>query len=234
MPRVAAVFFDVDFTLIHPGSRFQASGYQASCAEHGVTIDVSRFDAAVAAAAPLLESSDHVYDHQVFENYTRRIIEHMGGRGPAVDVVARAIFLEWAEHRHFQLYPDVPETLRALHAMDIRIGLISNTHRCLTSFESHFELDGLISATVSSFDHGFMKPHPSIFRAGLELMAVGPGDAVMVGDSASHDVAGAKAAGMRAILLARGGPPAGIDEEVTVIRSLRELPAAVQVLKLKF
>jgi putative hydrolase of the HAD superfamily len=222
--KVSAVFFDVDFTLIYPGPRFQASGYLASCAAHGIIIDPSKFDAAVAAAAPLLESGDHVYDHQVFHNYTRRIIERMGGTGPDLDTVARTIFLDWAEHRHFSLYPDVPDALRTLHAMGIRIGLISNTHRCLTSFESHFELDGLISATVSSFDHGFMKPAPSIFRAGLEFMQVDASQAAMVGDSLPHDVRGAKAAGMRAILLSRGTPPTEVDEGVTVIRTLAELP----------
>ena len=218
------MFFDVDFTLIYPGPRFQASVYQASCEAYGVTIDVSQFDVAVAEAAPLLESGDHAYDHQVFHTYTRRIIERMGGTGPAVEVVARTIFLEWGDHRHFFLYPDVRDALRTLHAMGIRIGLISNTHRCLTSFDSHFALDGLISATVSSFVHGFMKPHPSIFRAGLELMQVDAREAVMVGDSPRHDVAGAKAAGMRAILLSRVTPPPAVDEDVTVIRSLGELP----------
>ena len=49
--RTAAVFFDVDFTLIQPGPRFQASGYHASCARHGIVVDVSRFDQAVSAAS---------------------------------------------------------------------------------------------------------------------------------------------------------------------------------------
>ena len=35
----AAVFFDVDFTLIHPGPRFQASGYFETCVRHGLTVD---------------------------------------------------------------------------------------------------------------------------------------------------------------------------------------------------
>ena len=223
MPAVSAVFFDVDFTLIHPGPRFQALGYAASCARHGIAIDPSRFDGAVAAAAPLLESGDHLYDGRVFERYTRHIIEQMGGRGPALDVVAREIFLEWAEHQHFELYPDVPETLERLHRQGVRIGLISNTHRCLTSFEAHFELDGLISATVSSYEHGYMKPHPSIFRAALALLDASPADAVMVGDSLRHDVLGAREIGMRGILLARGGVPADIDG-VEVVRSLAELP----------
>ena len=46
--RPAAVFFDVDFTLIHPGPRFQGVGYEANCARHGVAVDPARFDAAVA------------------------------------------------------------------------------------------------------------------------------------------------------------------------------------------
>ena len=38
-----AVFFDVDFTLIHPGPTFQGHGYAEACARHGVTADPSQF-----------------------------------------------------------------------------------------------------------------------------------------------------------------------------------------------
>jgi putative hydrolase of the HAD superfamily len=111
-------------------------------------------------------------------------------------------------------------------AAGIRIGLISNTQRCLASFQSHFELQGLIAATVSSFEHGRMKPHPSIFTAALERLAVPAVDAVMVGDSVRQDIEGALGAGMRAVLLHRGdNPPARAAElGVPVIKSLRELP----------
>ena len=46
----------------------------------------------------------------------------------------------------------------------------------------------LVSATVSSSDHGRMKPHPSIFNALLGLMDAAPAESVMVGDSVRHDV----------------------------------------------
>jgi putative hydrolase of the HAD superfamily len=219
----AAVFFDVDFTLIHPGPRFQGIGYQTSCASHGISVDAERFDAAVAGAAAVLESADALYDPNLYLSYTRRIIELMGGTGPAVDRVARKMYDEWAEHHHFSLYDDVPDALAALKAAGVRLGLISNSHRCLASFQSHFELDGLISVTVSSSDHGFMKPHPSIFRAALELMGVTAADAAMVGDSLTQDVHGARAAGMRGILLARGGARQAIADGIPVIGSLREL-----------
>jgi putative hydrolase of the HAD superfamily len=225
--RTAAVFFDVDFTLIHPGPAFQGVGYQANCARFGIDVDPSRFEAAVAGASRVLDTADQSYDAQLYVNYTRRIIELMGGTGPHLEAVARDIYDQWAEHRHFSLYDDVAAALMTLHGRGIRLGLISNSHRCLASFQSHFELDGLISATVSSSDHGFMKPHPRIFAVALELMQVGAAESVMVGDSLTHDVAGARRAGMRGILLARGEREAPADPEVTVIRSLAELPGLV-------
>jgi putative hydrolase of the HAD superfamily len=222
--RPQAIFFDVDFTLIHPGPRFQGSGYHESCSRHGIATDAALFDAAVAGAAELLHSDGQLYDAEIYIAYTRRIIEGMGGSGPAVDRAAREIYADWAEHHHFDLYPDVAESLAALRAEGYRLGLISNSHRCLASFQSHFELHGLISVAVSSLEHGYLKPHPSIFRAALTLMDVPAADAVMVGDSLNHDVRGAMEVGMRGVLIARSGPPAPAPEDVPVIATLRELP----------
>jgi putative hydrolase of the HAD superfamily len=73
-----------------------------------------------------------------------------------------------------------------------------------------------------------MKPHPSIFRAAMQLAGVQPSDAVMVGDSLRQDVEGALAAGMRAVLLHRGALPHARAHDlasrgVPVIHSLAEL-----------
>lgn len=222
-----AVFFDVDFTLIYPGPTFRGEGYHAFCARYGMDVDATRFAAAVASAAPLLDQPEgSPYDAEIFVAYTRHIIEQMGGRGAHLDACAREIYAEWAACQHFELYDDVPGVLRELAACGIRIGLISNSHRCLASFQSHFELEGIISAAISSSEHGFMKPDPSIFTAALHLVRAEPAEAVMVGDSVAHDVEGALRAGMRAVLLHRGdNPPARAAElGVPVIRALTELP----------
>ena len=225
-----AVFFDVDFTLIYPGPTFRGEGYRAFCARYGMDVDESRFDGAVASASSLLNGpEDTPYDAEIFVAYTRHIIEQMGGTGPALDACAREIYAEWAACRHFELYDDVTFVLRDLAAAGIRIGLISNSHRCLASFQSHFELEGLIAGAVSSSEHGFMKPHPSIFLAALQLVNVAAADAVMVGDSVRQDVDGALGAGMRAVLLHRGTTPLADEEAlrargVPVIASLTQLP----------
>lgn len=227
---IKAVLFDVDFTLIYPGPTFQGEGYAAFCARHGVEVDVTLFERAVVSAGRLLDlPEDTVYEDEIHVRYTRHIIEEMGGTGGALDTIAREIYREWAACHHFELYDDVPDTLRDLAADGIRIGLVSNSHRCLASFQSHFELTGLISAAVSSSEHGMMKPHPSIFKAALELIDVVPAEALMVGDSVRHDVEGALQAGMRAALVHRSLTRHPRAEElaelgVPVLRSLRELP----------
>jgi HAD superfamily hydrolase (TIGR01662 family) len=191
-------------------------------------VDPARFHEAVAGAADVLHAIDGTYDPAIYLTYTRRIVELMGGTGPALDAAAREIYDDWSEHHHFSLYEDVPEALGLLHAHGIRIGLISNTQRCLTSFQAHFDLGHWIEVAISSSTHGFMKPHPSIFRAALERMDVDADHAVMVGDSLQHDVLGARGVGMHGVLLARDGAPGDLDRSIPVIKSLVELPGVLQ------
>lgn len=225
---VKAVFFDVDFTLIYPGPTFRGEGYQQFCARHGMSVEPSTFNEAVVAASFVLdEAQDHIYDPEIFIRYTRHIIERMGGRGPGLDACAREIYDEWAACQHFSLYDDVEPTLTELAERGLRLGLISNTHRSLTSFQSHFELEPLISAAISSSEHGFMKPHPSIFEAGLKLLGVAACDAMMVGDSLKQDIEGARRVGMQAVLVNRSSDVTRTtdNEDVPVIRTLTDLPA---------
>ncbi len=218
-----AVFFDVDFTLIHPGQAFLGPGYRDFCARHGVTVDPERFGDAVTAAAPTLTRAGDTYDPQIFIDYTKQIIAGMGGTGEHVDRAARDIYDEWAACHHFSLYEDVPEVLRQLRARGLTIGLISNTQRCLASFQSHFALDGMFAVRVSSAAHGYMKPHPRIFQTALEQAGVAAEESMMVGDSLMHDILGARRLGMRAVLLSRTGIPPGCPFDVPVIATLTDL-----------
>ena len=222
-----AIFFDVDFTLIYPGPTFQGEGYARFSAAHGIRVDEGRFPAAVRAASSILdEEQDQLYRPDIFVRYTRRIIEEMGGRGDeaTLDACASEIYDEWAACQHFFLYDDVAPALRDLAARGLRLGLISNSHRCLASFQQHFALDGLIAGAISSSEHGYLKPHPSIFEAALKLVGVEAGESVMVGDSLAHDIEGARRVGMRGVLVHRSPePPPVIPAEVPVIRDLSEL-----------
>jgi putative hydrolase of the HAD superfamily len=226
--RITAVFFDVDFTLIYPGPTFQGEGYASFCGRHGIHVDPARFHDAVIEASPLLDDDQQVlYDEGIFVRYTRRIIEMMGGTGAAVDTCAREIYQEWAACQHFFLYDDVTPALRRLAEDGYKVGLISNSHRSLASFQQHFDLHGLITAAISSSEHGYLKPHPSIFAAALKLVGVEAGESVMVGDSLRHDIDGARRVGMHGVLVRRAGPAltqADDAADVPVIATLAELP----------
>ncbi len=224
---IRAVFFDVDFTLIYPGPTFQAEGYRIACEASGIEVDPSRFDQATAASSFILdEVEEQIYNHDLFIHYTASIIEHMGGRGPNVVEVARRIYDQWAVNHHFEMYDDAAPVLKGLQDLGLTVGVISNSHRSLDAFREHFSLTGLIHVSVSSAEHGYMKPHRSIFEAALERAGVQAAESLMVGDSLKHDVEGALDAGMRAVLLRRSGEvPAGLPAAVPVIATLAELCA---------
>jgi putative hydrolase of the HAD superfamily len=223
---IKAVFFDVDFTLIFPGPTFQAEGYRRACAAQGVVVDPSTFDAATAASSFILdEVEDQIYTHDLFVHYTASIIEHMGGRGEKVIEVARRIYEQWSVNHHFEMYDDVAPVLTQLSRQGMIVGAISNSHRSLDAFCDHFSLRGLITVSVSSAEHGYMKPHRSIFETALSKAGVSAGESMMVGDSIKHDIEGALAAGMRAVLLRRSGElPANLPAALPVITTLRDLP----------
>jgi putative hydrolase of the HAD superfamily len=222
---VRAVFFDVDFTLIHPGPTFQGEGYARVCRSHGIRVDAARFDRAVAASSFILdEVEEPLYDDRLFIHYTASIIEHMGGRGPLVIQAARELYDQWASNHHFTMYDDVEPVLRALVEVGKTIGVISNSHRSLDAFREHFALHGLIHAAVGSSEHGWLKPHRSIFDEALRRAGVHAGESIMVGDSLKADVQGALAAGMRAVLLRRSGEiPPEVPSGAAVITSLHQL-----------
>jgi 4-nitrophenyl phosphatase len=65
------------------------------------------------------------------------------------------------------------------------------------------------------------KPEPPLFRIALARLGLAPGEAAMVGDSVPSDVGGGRAVGMRTVLYAPAGAPAGAAD--VVVGSFDEL-----------
>jgi putative hydrolase of the HAD superfamily len=129
---------------------------------------------------------------------------------------------EWERHENFSLYEDALPVLDELRRNRIKIGLVTNGQRDLDEFVEHHRLQ--VDARVGSKAHGRIKPHPSIFVAALAELHATPDESVMVGDSYEDDIEGARALGMRAILLDREGLH---PEEPERIDTLLALPAAL-------
>jgi putative hydrolase of the HAD superfamily len=124
----------------------------------------------------------------------------------------------------FEVYPDVPATLAELRARGLSLVVVSNWDVSLPAVLADVGLAGALDGVLTSAALGAPKPAVAIFEAALALAGVAAEQAVHVGDSLAHDVAGARAAGVAPVLLRRagvGGPPA--PPEVPAISSLAEL-----------
>ena len=217
-----AVIFDVDFTLARPGPDLGPEGYRELGRRHGLDLDPARYEQARAAALSEVKRHPELdHDEEIWILFTERIIVGMGGLG---NTYAAAVEMEgrWAHSVHFELYDDALPVLDRLRDRGLLIGMLSNSSRDLAEFVVHHGLHA--DAVLTSHGHGKTKPHESIFRAMLDLLGVQAEEAVMVGDTIEDDVEGARAVGMRAILLDREGRYPEIDGRLD---DLRELPAAL-------
>ena len=202
MTRPRAVLFDVDFTLAKPGPLLGPEGYRREGERFGLQLDPDRYaDARAGAVEDLRHHPELEHDEEIWVRFTEDIVRGMGGEGPHVSTVARAITEGWRRSENFELYEDALPVLATLRRHGLKIGLVSNTSRDLDAFVRHFALD--VDAWIASGTHGKVKPSPSIFRAALELLEVEPESAVMVGDSPLDDIEGARRLGMRGLLLDR-------------------------------
>jgi HAD superfamily hydrolase (TIGR01509 family) len=127
---------------------------------------------------------------------------------------------------HTITHPEAAPLLAGLRERGIKTGLLSNTHWPREWHERWLERDGvldLIDARVYTSDLEHTKPHPEAFRAVLGALAVAPESAVFVGDRPIDDISGAKALGMRAVLIPNSIVPDHPIEPDARIQSLSEL-----------
>lgn len=115
----------------------------------------------------------------------------------------------------FEAFPDAEPALRELRERGKKLVAVSNWDCSLPDVLGRVGLGELLDGTVSSAGAGARKPDAAIFAPALELAGVTAEQALHVGDTPEEDVDGARAAGIRPLLIDRDG---GGD-----ISSLREI-----------
>jgi putative hydrolase of the HAD superfamily len=218
-----AVLFDVDFTLAKPGPDLGPDGYRRLGERYGLDLDPARYPEARTAALETLQRHPELrHDEELWFAFTERIVRGMGGDSDAARDLAVEMTRAWERSENFDLYDDVRPVLARLRTRGLKLGLVSNGGREISDFVAHHQLD--VDCAIASRAHGWTKPHESIFMAALDLIAVAPADAVMVGDSVEDDVDGATALGMQAVLIDRDGRQ---PELLEALPDLWGLPAAL-------
>lgn len=195
----------------------------------GLGVEVSEDAAAAAIGAEIAYYRAHLHegrDATSLHDLRRRAAEAMR---PAlgIDAGGEALTDALLASLRFRAYPDAAPALRELRARALRLVVVSNWDVSLYERLDETGLAPLVDGAVASAELGHAKPDRAIFEHALDLAGVPAAAALHAGDSPDVDVAGALAAGLRAVLVARDGEP-DAPAGVPVIRSLAELPALCQ------
>ena len=93
--------------------------------------------------------------------------------------------------------PHLKETMEALKAMGLRLGVISNiiSRSVVRHFLAEYGIEELMDCVITSAETGIRKPSPEIFRAAEKAMDLRPEELAYVGDTISRDVIGTRKAG---------------------------------------
>jgi putative hydrolase of the HAD superfamily len=131
-------------------------------------------------------------------------------RERCADLVSRKLGLsvgvdELVAAIRFSAYPDAIPALGGLRDRGLRLVTVSNWDCSLPRVLDGCGLGELLDGTITSAEVGARKPDPAIFERALELAGCEPGEALHVGDTAQEDVTGARAAGIRPLLIDRDG-----------------------------
>ena len=139
------------------------------------------------------------------------------------------LFAEYATfyESHWVAFDDARAVLDDLAATGYALGVLTNGQRAQQLAKlARVGLLDRFAVVVASSELPAGKPDPRAFTALCQRLGTAPASAVFVGDDPVTDVAGARGAGLRAVLLDRGQESRAPDG-VTSIRSLTELPAIV-------
>ncbi|HTO12064.1 MAG TPA: HAD family hydrolase [Candidatus Binatia bacterium] len=204
--RVRAVFFDAGNTLIRMDypvivSELARLGCPATPGdlERAEWRARVRLDASFAPGA----STEHP---DTGERYLRFILDELGVR----DLTVHAALAAWRRAYNAPLgfwtrmEPEADAALALARARGLRTAVISNSNGTVADILAHLGLAKDLEFVIDSSRVGVEKPDPRIFHLALERAGLRPDEAVYVGDLYSIDVVGARAAGMRAILMDPG------------------------------
>jgi putative hydrolase of the HAD superfamily len=141
--------------------------------------------------------------------------------------IGRAVYDAFGDATRWRAYEDVAPAFRRLRDRGVKVGILSNWDSRLEGILEDLGLGALVDAVVSSAAVGLHKPDPRIFEMACARLGVVPGLCAHVGDHYYADVVGARAIGMRPVLIDRHG--AGLEAGgVVCLDTLDDLEQALE------
>jgi putative hydrolase of the HAD superfamily len=209
---VKAVFFDAAGTLIRPVRRVGES-YAVTAAKYGKTIPSSaisaRFRGCFESAPPLAfpgasPAELPALERSWWEQMVRRILDPWQTL-ESFEEYFSDLFGYFARPEAWSLYPEVPKTLTALETRGLSLAVVSNFDSRLLQILEGLRVARWFKHVFISSRVGHAKPAREIFEAALDRHEITANCAVHIGDSEEKDLQGAMNAGLKGVLLDRGG-----------------------------
>lgn len=144
---------------------------------------------------------------RAWADFVAAILERaaVGGAGAARGGLAESVAWTVLEPRSYRPFPEVTGVLARLAGAGTRVGIVSNFDDLLFDILRHTGLAAAFPVVVTSYRTGVCKPDPRIFHAALRATGAVAADTWYVGDSPYSDMGGARAAGLRGVLVDRDG-----------------------------
>ena len=177
-------------------------------------VDDRRLAAAVRAEMSYFKQHAHEgRDAESLADLRRRCAEVLS-RELGVEIGVR----ELVESVRMTAYPDAEPALKALREGGLKLIVVSNWDCSLGEVLERCGLAAHLDGALSSAEAGARKPDPEIFAAALQLAGCEAGEALHVGDTPEEDGGGARAAGIRVLLIDREGG----DGEISSLGEIEE------------
>jgi len=224
-----AVAFDATGTLLYPDPPMGAV-YARIGADYGSRLDAGMIEANFADAWQRMRrrrraDPRHLASSEALERamWRRLVSESLSDMPEAhLDACLARLWAWFAEPTSWRLYDDVEPALRRLRTAGYRLAVVSNFDSRLYGLCEGLGLGAHLQCIVTSAEAGWQKPAAAIFHTAAARLGCSERDVLMVGDSYTADVLGARAAGMSAVWLRRHAPA---DLPAPTVRSLQELAA---------
>ncbi len=195
------IFFDLDDTLYSTTSFADGARRNAIRAMILAGLRIEE-DAGVAELAEVVaEFSSNYSDH--FGRLINRLgPAAVGERNPAVLIAAGVVAYHRSKEAGLVILDDAKAALETLHAAGVRLGVISAGLQ-VKQAEKLIRIGALDyfdpTAIFFSDQVGISKPNPKIYAKACAYAGVEPERAMYVGDRPTHDVAPARAIGMKTV-----------------------------------
>ncbi|THF88067.1 HAD family hydrolase [Deinococcus sp. KSM4-11] len=227
MQHLRAVILDLDDTLFDDTACTRA-GLGALATRHGIDLHpddlFARHAAHIHAIDPLLFRGE-IDAHGARVLRFTRLLTELGVPNP--DGEGATVTYRESYRAHWQLLAGANTLLHTLRGRGLKTAILTNYVREVQHEKlSHFGLDALVDAVLCIEDVPAPKPAPGAYHAACAALDVAPAQTVMVGDSWTNDVQGARDAGLHAVWINRRGLAAPLPD-VAQVTALDELPGVL-------